>query len=205
MILPEGPFAGLKAGGYSVITADPPWDFKTYSRKGRVKTPHVHYRCMNLGDIMALPVADLAAKDSVLFLWTTGPHARQAFDVLDAWGFTYKTQAVWAKQSSTGKKWAFGTGYIMRGAAEFLLVATKGKPKALSKSVRNLIVAPVREHSRKPDVARDAFEALYPGPYLELFSRQSTPGWDAWGHETGKFDRTDVPDHGYVCNELEAA
>lgn len=92
------------------------------------------------------------------------------------------------KQSSTGEKWAFGTGYCFRSAAEFFLLGTIGKPKIRSKSVRNLMVAPIREHSRKPDAQYEIVEELFEGPYVEVFSRSARPGWHSWGLESGKFD-----------------
>jgi N6-adenosine-specific RNA methylase IME4 len=113
---------------------------------------------------------------------------RQALTVMHAWGFAYKSMGAWAKQSSTGAKWAFGTGFVYRSAAEFSLYGTIGKPKQKAHNVRNLIVDPVREHSRKPEQMRKNIEALWDGPYLEMFSRETAPGWDSWGHETTKFD-----------------
>lgn len=111
----------------------------------------------------------------------------ESIELLRAWGFKFKSAAAWAKQSSTGKAWHFGTGYVFRSAAEFIVVGTIGKPKVNSRSIRNLIVAPVREHSRKPDDQYTMVEALYAGPYAEIFSRTSRPGWDCWGNEAGKF------------------
>lgn len=104
-----------------------------------------------------------------------------AIGLMKAWGFTFKSAGTWAKQSSTGRAWAFGTGYCFRSAAEFFLLGTIGTPKVKSRSIRNLMVAPVREHSRKPDQQFDNAEQLYDGPYSELFSRTARPGWDAWG------------------------
>lgn len=109
-------------------------------------------------------------------------------ELLTAWGFTFKSAGAWAKQSSTGECWAFGTGYVFRSAAEFYLVGAIGKPRVGSRSIRNLIAAPVREPSRKPDQLHADVEALYAGPYAELFARQRRPGWDAWGNQVGKFD-----------------
>ena len=181
------------ANGFAAIVADPPWAFANYSAKGEKKNPKRHYACMPTDDIRALPVAALSAKDAGLFLWATMPMLPDAMRVIDAWGFTYRSAAPWAKQSSTGKSWAFGPGYWFRAASEILLFATKGSPPRPktreARSIRNLIVAPVREHSRKPDFAHRAAETWFgDGPYLELFARQSRPGWTAWGNETNKFD-----------------
>ena len=188
--LPPGdwPFGDLRAAHYGVILADPPWRFSNFSAKGEAKNPVAHYDCMTLASIKALPVGLLAAPDCALLMWATAPLLPAAVSVIDAWGFTFKSAGAWAKQSSTGKAWAFGTGYCFRSAAEFFLLATRGSPKVLNRSTRNLIVAPVREHSRKPDALHDMAAALYPGPRLELFARQRRPGWDAWGNRVDKFD-----------------
>lgn len=176
------------ADGFSVILADPPWSFSTYSAKGHGKSPQSHYACQGLDWIKALPVESIAAKDCLLWLWATAPMLPQAIEVMAAWGFTYKTAGPWAKQSKTGEKWAFGTGYIFRSAAEFFLVGTRGRPRVASRSVRNLIVAPVREHSRKPADAHQMLNDLIPdGPRLEMFAREAVPGWTAWGNQTTKF------------------
>jgi N6-adenosine-specific RNA methylase IME4 len=94
----------------------------------------------------------------------------------------------WAKQSRTGQAWAFGTGHVLRSAAEFWLIGTVGRPRVLAHDERNLIVAPVREHSRKPDALHGKLERLYGGPRCELFAREAREGWSAWGDETGRFD-----------------
>ena len=181
------PFGDLVAGRYSVILADPPWSFKAYSNKGLGKSPQGHYACMDLAAIQALPVAELSKADAVCLMWATAPMLPQAVETLSRWGFQYKTAGAWAKQSKTGQKLAFGTGYIYRSAAEFYLVGTRGKPTTRARNVRNLILAPVREHSRKPDRMRSDIEALWVGPYCELFARQPSPGWEAFGNETARF------------------
>ncbi|WP_417790681.1 MT-A70 family methyltransferase [Terasakiella pusilla] len=172
---------------YGVIYADPPWQFKTYSEKGLVKSPQAHYQCETLGDIKSIPVGQAALDDSVLYMWATFPMLPQAVELMDAWGFKYKSGGAWHKKTKHGKT-AFGTGYIFRSAAELFLVGTRGKPSTNNRSTRNIIEAQVREHSRKPDCTYDLIENLFDGPYLELFARQTRPGWDAWGNEVGKFD-----------------
>lgn len=190
MIGGHSTFGDLKPFHYGVILADPPWLFANRSAKGEGKNPNQHYPCMKTEDIAALPVNHLAAADCALFMWGTSPMLPQQLGVLGAWGFTYKACGAWAKQSSTGKKLAFGGGYILRSAAEFYIVATRGAPKRKSRSIRNLILAPVREHSRKPDQMHSDIEALYDGPYVELFARAPRPGWDVWGNQTDKFEAT---------------
>jgi N6-adenosine-specific RNA methylase IME4 len=175
---------------YRAILADPPWMFITRSAKGKGRSAESWYDCMTLAEIKALPVQQWAAKDCVLLLWTTGPMMRQAFDIVDAWGFIYSTMGfVWAKCCKDGtltdEKHHIGNGYWSRANPEFVLLATSGNPKRLSRKVRELIVSPRREHSRKPDQIYERVEALCEGPYLELFARFERAGWDGIGNETG--------------------
>lgn len=179
--------ANLPLFHFGAILADPPWYFSNYSEKGEAKNPVAHYDCMDLPAIKGLGVGHHAKPDSALVLWATAPMLPQAFEVMAAWGFTFKTAGAWAKESKSGEKIAFGTGYVFRSAAEFYLVGTLGKPAIKSRSIRNLIWAPVREHSRKPDQMHADVEALFDGPYLELFARETRPGWTVWGNQTEKF------------------
>lgn len=190
--LPDGvpanwPFGDLSPARYCAILADPPWRFLNRSAKGEKKNPVAHYPCMTIDQLAQLPVARLAAPDCALVTWATAPLLDRSIELVKTWGFTFKSAGAWAKQSSTGQRWAFGPGYVYRSAVEFFIVATIGKPRVRSHSVRNLIVAPTREHSRKPDAMHADVEALYAGPYAELFARQRRPGWDAWGNEVEKF------------------
>lgn len=170
---------------YDAILADPPWNFIVRSPKGLRKSANMHYNCMSLEDIAHLNVGrELGARDCALFMWVTPAFLMKGIYVMECWGFEYKSAAAWAKQSKTGRKWAFGTGYIFRNAAEFLLVGTKGRPKWLSKKDRNLIIAPVREHSRKPDCVYEMIDRMIEGDRIELFCRGAAwPGWDNWGDE----------------------
>jgi N6-adenosine-specific RNA methylase IME4 len=185
---------------YGVIYADPPWKFGTYSDKGLGRSAEAWYDCMSLDDIKAMNVAELAAPDCVLLMWVTDPFLRLSFDVIDAWGFTYKTVGFyWAKrtreltledapgtdlkQAKIIESWPIGTGYWTRANPEQCLLATRGHPKRLDNGVPKLIVAPRREHSRKPDEAYERIERLCTGPYMELFARQRRPGWDCLGLE----------------------
>lgn len=181
------PFGDLKMFGYGALLCDPPWKFSNYSAKGETKNPSAQYACMSTKDIAALPVNQLAAPDCAMFMWATAPMLPDGIELMRAWGFTFKSAGAWAKQSSTGNKWAFGTGYCFRSAAEFFLLGTIGKPKIQSRSVRNLMVAPIREHSRKPEAQYEMVEQLFEGPYAEVFSRATRPGWDSFGDEVGKF------------------
>lgn len=186
--LPGWPFGGLHQRAYGVILADPPWRFQLHSPAGEDKAPQAHYACMDADDIAALPVQHLAAPDCVLVMWATAPMLDVALNVMAAWGFAFKTAGAWHKRSSTGQADHFGTGYVYRSAMEPWLVGTIGAPTILARDVRNLIVASVREHSRKPDDMRRNIERQFLGPYLELFARETAPGWDSWGNEVGKFE-----------------
>jgi N6-adenosine-specific RNA methylase IME4 len=148
---------------------------------------------MAVDDIGALPVGDLAADDCVLFMWSCWPTLRDAFELLDHWGFTYKTCAFSWMKADPYRLFAddatpfAGMGYWTRANTEPSLLATRGKPKRLHADVRQGIIAPRREHSRKPDGIHDRIERLVGGPYVELFARERRKGWDAWGNEVGKF------------------
>ena len=170
--------------GYGAVLADPSWDFRTWSAKGEGRSARQHYSIMPLAEIKALPVADLGTKDCMLFLWATWPLLDAARDVINSWGFTYKTCAfVWVKTGKTNGKPVMGTGFWTRANSEPCLLATRGKPRRLAADVGQIILEPRREHSRKPDCVYDRVERLVGGPYLELFARHRRPGWDSWGDE----------------------
>lgn len=174
-------------GGFDLIMADPPWAYDMRSEKGYAKSPEAHYQTMPIDWICKLPVEALAAADCVLWLWHPAPMTPAALEVITAWGFTFKTGGHWAKVGTSGKQ-HFGTGYILRNAGEPYMIATRGAPKT-TKSVRSVIIAPVREHSRKPEASYAAAERLMPeAKRLELFSRQRRPGWTVWGNEIDKFE-----------------
>lgn len=184
-----------RPGHYRVIYADPPWSFATYSRKGKGRSPDAHYDCMDLDAIKRLPVAGWAHPDAVLLLWATDPLLDRALEVIQAWGFAYKTVGFyWAKlnkgTSAVASEADFftGLGFWTRANPEPCLLATRGRPRRRSGGVRKLVLAPRREHSRKPDEMYERIEALLEGPYLELFARGSRPGWDTWGDQAGLFD-----------------
>lgn len=197
------PFPDLQARSYSAILADPPWQFNSLwgGRPKKVggnyasRAIDAHYSTMSIDDICGLPVADLAAPDCVLFMWTCWPVIDRAFEVLRAWGFQYKTCAFsWMKADpyrlfADDKTPFAGMGYWTRANTEPCLLATRGKPKRLNADVRQGIIAPRREHSRKPDCVHDRIERLVAGPYVELFARQQRHGWDCWGNETEKFSQ----------------
>ena len=174
---------------YGVIYADPPWSFKTYSEKGKDRSPEKHYPVLSIADIIRLPVDRIAKDNAVLLMWVVDPLLDQAFKVIDAWGFKYKTLGfTWAKLNKTKPGFFTGLGYWTRGNPEMCLLATKGKPKRISKSVKQLVVDKRREHSRKPDIMYQHIENLLEGPYIELFARQKRKGWDSWGNEVNKWN-----------------
>jgi len=167
---------------YDVILADPPWNFKTWSEKGKGRSADRHYPIMGIVDIMNLPVQEFCADNCALFLWTTWTHLPQAFQVINAWGFTYRTDAwVWSKRSKTGSRF-MGMGYYTRANTEPYLLAVKGNMPVSDHSVLAFIDAPVKKHSQKPRMQYDMIHSLYPEKrYLELFAREKHPGWDVWG------------------------
>lgn len=183
----DWPWGDLKPSAYGLIMADPPWTFELYSAKGEGKSAQAQYRTMGIEGIARMPVAELAAPDCILWLWATAPMLPAQIGIAEKWGFTFKTSGVWVKTTMTGKL-AFGTGYVLRNAHEPFLIATRGHPRT-SRSIRSVVMAPVREHSRKPDAAFLAAEELFPNVRrVELFSRETRMGWESWGDEVGKFD-----------------
>lgn len=192
------PFAGLPRGHFGAILADPPWHFEVWSLAptSDVRHPSKHYKTMTTEEICSLSVAGLAAPDCVLFMWIVWPMLEHAMETIGAWGFKYKTCGfAWIKADASQTDmfpddmpvWP-GTGYWTRANSEVCLLASRGKPKRLNADVRQGIIAPRREHSRKPDGIHERIERLVAGPYLELFARQRRPGWTVWGNEVGKFD-----------------
>jgi len=160
---------------YSVVYADPPWRYSFSKSKSR-KIEN-HYETMTLEDIcsMQLPVE----KNAVLYLWATAPKLLEALKVMEAWGFKYKTQAIW-------DKCRIGMGYWFRGQHEILLVGTKGKfsPPEQMFRISSIFKSPRGKHSKKPDDFRAMIKLWFPGHNrIELFSRAKFPGWDHWGNE----------------------
>jgi N6-adenosine-specific RNA methylase IME4 len=180
----------LRPHKYGAIYADPPWSFRNWSEKGTGRNAVSHYDCLTFEQLTKVPVSDYAAEDCALFLWAVDPLLDRAFDLIRAWGFEYKTVAFyWVKQNTKSGGFFTGLGYWTRANPEQCLLATRGKPRRVNKDVRKLVVAPRREHSRKPEEVRAQIERLVAGPYLELFARDTKRGWDCWGNQAGLFDR----------------
>ena len=169
---------------YSVIYADPPWSFKSFSPKGAERSPSQHYQTLELKDITDLPVKDIADDNCTLLMWVVDHSLDLAFDVIDAWGFQYKTVGfTWAKTNKNKLGFFTGLGYWTRGNPEMCLLATRGRPKRKSKSIAQLIISQRQRHSEKPLIHKD-IEDLVDGPYIELFARKKPrDGWDYWGNE----------------------
>ena len=173
---------------YGVILADPPWCWKSWSEQGEGRSAKKYYDLMESDDLYNFPVADVASNDCVLFMWCINSMLPDAIQLIDAWGFRFKTVGyVWIKTNRKARSLFMGLGYHTRQNAELCLLATKGKPKRQAGDVHQIIMSPRREHSRKPDEIYGRIERLYPGPYLELFSRTKRAGWDQWGNETGRW------------------
>jgi N6-adenosine-specific RNA methylase IME4 len=203
----DWPFGDLERGKYGAILADPPWAFQAWyaggwrnrkdgSRYYSSPSPRAaRYDTMSAEDIAHMPVGELCARDCVLFLWGCWPMLRQCLLVMDGWGFEYKSCAfAWMKANASQLDMFRDDadadmllGYWTRANSEFCLLGTRGKPKRLNADVRQGIIAPRREHSRKPDGIHERIERLVAGPYCELFARQRRKGWDVWGNEVDKF------------------
>lgn len=175
----------LPAKHFAAIHVDPPWHFETYSPKGFGRHAVRHYDTMSVAEISALPVGQLACDNAVLFLWISWPMLLPGIQVLRDWGFNYKTCAFsWIKTNSTNDGVFQGNGYWTRANSEVCLLATVGRPKRLNADVPQAIIEPRRQHSRKPDCVLERIERLVPGPYVDLFARNSSrPGWSYWGKE----------------------
>lgn len=191
MLIQSGPFEGLRRNGYGTILADPPWGFVTYDQRLALpqRTRFGHYGVMTPGALEELPVADLAAKNAVLHMWVVSSHVHRAYALAAAWGFEPKALGmVWVKTQKTNPDVPkMGMGFWFRQECEVSLVFTRGKPPRRDMGVRQVIMEPAREHSRKPDGQYERIERLSDGPYVELFARQWRPNWSAWGDEIDKY------------------
>ena len=169
---------------YQIIYADTPWSYKTWTAKGGHKSASAHYQTMEKKDIQEMPIKEIADNDCTLFLWVTMPNLIEGIELIEKWGFTYKTCAFdWVKIYKSGKP-VVGLGYWTRANAELCLLATKGKPKRINNSVSQIVIEQPREHSRKPDCVRDRIVQLMGDlPRIELFCRHPEQGWDSMGNE----------------------
>lgn len=168
---------------YQIIYADPPWKYHDggLNRGGALR----HYSTMKTEELANLPIEELADSNCFLFMWATMPRLPDAFVLMDAWGFKYKTVAfTWVKLNKNTPTPFWGMGNWTRSNAELCLLAVKGKPKRVSMAVHSLIQSRIQEHSRKPQDARDRIIKLCGDiSRIELFARSKTEGWDTWGNE----------------------
>lgn len=173
-------------GPYSTILADPPWQFQ--NRTGKMAPEHkrlLRYPTMELREILELPIPKLSAAKSHLYLWVPNALLQEGLRVMEAWGFTYKSNLVWYKVRKDGGPDGRGVGFYFRNVTELILFGVRGSMRTLTpgRTQVNLFPTRKREHSRKPDEIYDLVEACSPGPYLELFARFRRQGWDQWGNE----------------------
>lgn len=172
---------------FSTIYADPPWRFA--NRTGKVAPEHKRlnrYETMELEDIMALPVSEIAAEKSHLYMWVPNALLPDGLEVMKAWGFEYKTNIIWEKVRKDGGPDGRGVGFYFRNVTEILLFGVRGdknRTLAPARSQVNVIRSMKREHSRKPDEMIDLIEQCSPGPYLEMFARGDREGWAMWGNQ----------------------
>lgn len=174
---------------YNIIYADPPWQYsdkmKMQGVHGMIRGAESFYNTMTLEDIKALPVENISSDNAILFMWVTMPLLDKAFEVIEAWGFKYKTCGFcWVKKTKFGKI-HLGMGHYTRGNAELCLIGIKNKkPQFHTRSLSQIVESEIRKHSQKPDEIRDKIVELCGDiPRIELFARQHAEGWDCWGNE----------------------
>ena len=174
---------------YKIIYADPPWTYRVWSKEtGLKRSAQSHYRTMNKEELQKMKdvIQKISDKDSVLLMWVTSPCLEEGLELIKEWGYTYKTIAFsWVKQNKKSDSLFWGMGYYTRANVELCLLATKGKSlQRNSRAVHQVIMSKIREHSRKPDEARDKIVELFGDiSRIELFARQKVDGWDCWGNE----------------------
>src|SRR5713226_7628332 len=179
--------ASVGSRRFGTILADPPWQFQ--NRTGKVAPEHrrlSRYGTLTLANIKALPVAQITAPVSHLYLWVPNALLAEGLAVMAAWGFTYKSNIVWHKIRKDGGSDGRGVGFYFRNVTELVLFGVRGKNArtlAPGRSQVNFIATRKREHSRKPDEQYEIIEACSPAPFLELFARGTRPRWATWGNQ----------------------
>ncbi len=196
-------------GSYKTILADPPWRFQNST--GKVAPEHKRlsrYPTLSLQEILDIPVNTIAEETSHLYLWVPNALLAEGLEVMQKWGFTYKTNIVWFKIRKDGGPDGRGVGFYFRNVTELILFGIKGKLRTLSpgRTQTNIIQSRKREHSRKPDELYEIIESCSPGPYLEMFARGKREGWAVWGNQTENY-LPDWPTYAYNSQkgEKEAA
>jgi len=188
---------------FSTLLADPPWQFQ--NRTGKVAPEHkrlARYPTLSLDEIKSIPVATACEEKSHLYLWVPNALLAEGLAVMEAWGFTYKTNIVWEKVRKDGGPDGRGVGFYYRNVTELLLFGIRGSMRTLQpgRSQVNIIRSMKREHSRKPDEQYPIIEACSPGPYLEMFARGARPGWVVWGNQSEDYK----PDWATYANHSQA-
>src|SRR5260221_520321 len=179
---------------FSTMLADPPWQFQ--NRTGKIAPEHrrlSRYGTLRLQEIKALPVPKLACDKAHLYLWVPNALLKEGLEVMESWGFQYKTNIVWHKVRKDGGPDGRGVGFYFRNTTELVLFGIRGKnARTLTPGRRqvNIIKSMKREHSRKPDELYEIIEACSPGLYLELFARGTRKGWIAWGNQAENYAPT---------------
>ena len=176
---------------FSTILADPPWRF--HNRTGKMAPEHrrlARYSTMSFQEIGDLPVGSIAAETAHLYLWVPNALLPYGLEVMDSWGFNYKTNIIWYKVRKDGGPDRRGVGFYFRNVTEMILFGIRGKNARTlqpGRSQENIIASQKREHSRKPDEQYDLIEACSPGPFIELFARGSRKGWFGWGDQADEY------------------
>ena len=169
---------------YQIIYADPPWSYRDKAKAGN-RGAACKYPTQSKNWLDELPVIEIADDNCILFLWVTMPKLNECWDLIEKWGFEYKTVAfTWVKRNKIQPTWFWGMGRWTRANAELCLLATKGKPKRINAGVHSVIDTSIEAHSKKPNETKDRILKLVGDlPRIELFARQKTMGWDVWGNE----------------------
>ena len=189
-LTPADDFSREVRGKYATILADPPWRF--LNRTGKVAPEHrrlSRYTTLTTKEIGSLPVCKITAPESHLYLWVPNALLAEGLQVMNDWGFTYKTNIVWHKVRKDGGPDGRGVGFYFRNTTELVLFGIRGRLRTLKPGRKqvNIILSRKREHSRKPDELYDIIEQCSPGPYLELFARGGREGWTQWGNEVDDY------------------
>lgn len=179
---------------FATILADPPWQFQ--NRTGKMAPEHkrlARYPTLTLDEIKSIPVSDATAETAHLYLWVPNALLAEGLQVMESWGFTYKTNLIWYKIRKDGGPDRRGVGFYFRNVTEMILFGVRGKNARTlppGRSQENIISSQKREHSRKPDEQYDLIESCSPGPYLEMFARGTRESWSCWGNQVDNYAPT---------------
>lgn len=184
-------FEHIENKGYKTILADPPWRFT--NRTGKVAPEHKRlnrYDTLSLDEIKEMPVAQVAGKNSHLYLWVPNALLPEGLEVMKAWGFEYKSNIIWHKVRKDGGPDGRGVGFYFRNTTEIVLFGIRGSMRTLDpgRSQVNIIRTQKQEHSRKPDELYEIIENCSPGPRLEIFARGKRKGWDVFGNQAEDYN-----------------